>query len=279
MRKEPRCRCAGFARRSRLYRKRLERLADLIANTTSFLHDFPDPADLQLSDTETHRHRLAELQGRLTVRASELTPGAVGELCGVAAMHPDPWVRSTVLGTLSQSFEVNEDEVSAAVIWLTHDPEDFVAFKAIRLAGDLRLRDALRDLMALVGSASDRLRTHAGKPVGIGHALVLDAIVRIVGTDDLKVLGEIESGLFEGTHEFPTSFPEPPPTPSVANFQHDHIAMVFVPEGTVRFAVPPGLAAFPRVFDWSDVEEPWSTAVAGFWIDAHQVTAAEYDEL
>lgn len=203
----------------------------------------------------------------------------MGELCGVAAMHPDPWVRRTVLGRLSQFVEVNEDEVSAAVTWLTHDPEDFVAFEAIRLAGDLRVQGALRDLLLLVGSASDRLRTQAGKPVGIGHAMVLNAIVRIVGTDDTEVLGDIESRLFDGTHEFPTSFVEPsPPPPSVAHPQHDDSGMLFIPEGKVRFAVPPGLAALSRVFDWSDVQEPWSTAVAGFWIDAHQVTVAEYDE-
>lgn len=255
----------------------MKRLVDLVASITSCLDDFPDPADLRLSDTEAHRCRLAELQGLVT--ASRPTLGAVGELCGVAAMHPDPWVRRTVLGTLSQFVEVNEDEVSAAVTWLTHDPEDFVAFEAIRLAGDLRLQSALRDLLLLVGSASDRLRTQAGKPVGIGHAMVLDAIVRIVGTDDTEVLGEIDSGLFDGTHEFPTSFAEPPaPAPSVAHPQHDDSGMVFVPEGEVRFAIPRGLAASSRVFDWSDVEEPWSTDGAGFWIDAHQVTVAEYDE-
>jgi formylglycine-generating enzyme required for sulfatase activity len=167
------------------------------------------------------------------------------------------------------------------ITWLTHDPEDFVVFEAVRQVGRLRLRSALPDLFMIVGRASERIQARPGKPVGLGHAIVLDAVASVIGSRDPARLAGIEAELFSGSAELPDTSGTPDvgtATGTDLGDGHDHRGMRYVPAGTVTVTLPRALEQAPLLFDWSDVSAPRRLELRGFWMDRHQVTAAEYDE-
>lgn len=234
----------------------------------------------ELVTTESAAEHLAvvdEIAGR--VERETWSNAALADLCGIAALHRDPWVRHRVLRALGAQAPLAPD-VEALVLWATHDPDDFVAFEAIALARQHRLRSALRDLFAIVGRASRRVAGGEGKPVGIGHALVIDAISEIAGSSDPAVLARLEEDLFDSLEpprieDFDP--PRPGPHRRVPRPAEAHADMVLVPAGTVKLALPDGWSDERLAFDWSDVREPAELPVDAFWIDRFQVTAAQYD--
>jgi iron(II)-dependent oxidoreductase len=241
----------------------------------ALLQGLPDPAALDADEAPEHRERLRQL--RRALHGSEPSAHQLAEWGGVAALHPDPWVRREVLGGLPQWRAHQPDVIAEAVAWAIHDTDDFVAFLAITLAVELRLAEVLPQLLMIVGRASERLRRQGGKPVGVGHALVLRAITELAGTDDPDELARVERALFAGHLEFPTSFPAPSEPPQGAALAAPRVDMVRVASGCVTFGVPPSLAAPGLTFDWSDVAEPWMEDVETFWLDRFQVTTADYD--
>jgi iron(II)-dependent oxidoreductase len=240
------------------------------------LEALPSAHGLTPDDREARLAELRRLQDELSGLAANRA--TTEELCGVAAIHPDPWVRRLVLAQLPRLAAIAPDATRAAVVWSTHDSEDFVAFTAVRAATQLRLREALRDFLLIVGDAGRRLNGEAGKPVGVGHAIVLDAIREVVGSSDQRIVQDLEASLFEGTRALPETFPEAEPAPTAGDgARHSHDAMVHVAGGAVRFGVPDRLGDAGLTFDWSDLVEPWVAETDGFWIDVHAVTAADYD--
>lgn len=235
----------------------------------------PDPARLDVEAAGEHQARLSRLRAAL----HRYEPGAheLAELGGIAALHPDPWVRREVLASLPQWLSLGRSEVAEAIAWGIHDTDDFVAFTAIGIAAELRLQEVLTHLVMIVGRASERLRHQAGKPVGMGHALVLRAITEIAGTSDPDELAKVEHGLFAGDYDFPTEFADPAAARNGSAAGADLTDMVRVDRGQVTFGVPPALAEGGLTFDWSDVSDPWVGEVETFWIDRFQVTAAAYD--
>jgi formylglycine-generating enzyme required for sulfatase activity len=197
----------------------------------------------------------------------------VTELAGVAAMHEIPWVRLAVLQALvaraPQHVEVRE-----VAAWLTHDYEDFVAFEAIDLAGRLGLREVLADLFVIVGRASERMHGVAGKPVGIGHAVVLRAIAALVGSHDAEEIARVEQELFSGGLDEET-YPVQPPRDAARAGVHSHRGMVPVAGGRVRGGPPPAFDPHTLMFDWNDPEITGSCE--DFWIDVVPVSNVEYD--
>ncbi|MFB9924391.1 SUMF1/EgtB/PvdO family nonheme iron enzyme [Amycolatopsis halotolerans] len=199
--------------------------------------------------------------------------GEIEEACAVAAMHELPWVRQALLRALAVRAP-QHDEVRAAVGWLTHDYEDFVAFEAVTLAGELRLREVLADLLVIVGRASERVTGFAGKPVGIGHAVVLRAITAIIGSTDQAVLRSVEDELFaEGVDQ--AEYPARPVEDAADGGSHEHGSMAAVPGGVVLGGPPPAFAGENLLFDWND--PPEERHCAGFRIDKLPVSNAEYD--
>jgi gamma-glutamyl hercynylcysteine S-oxide synthase len=224
---------------------------------------------------EAYRSSLERLRQGLA--AGSPVDDDIAELCGAAAMHPDPWVRFTLLRHLA-SVSPDKPEVQEVITWLTHDPEDFIVFEAVRQVGRLGLHDALPHLFMIVGRASERAVSTPGKPVGLGHSIVLDAIYRVVGSRDAATLQGIEDELFSGTKELPDlSRLVASDVPASDGGGHDHRGMMHVPPGVVSVEIPRALARGPLLFDWSDVAQGRRVSVAGFWMDRHQVTAAEYD--
>lgn len=187
-------------------------------------------------------------------------------------MHELPWVRVALLQALAVRAP-QDDEVQQAVRWLTHDFEDFVAFAAIDLAGALRLSDVLAELFVIVGRASRRTHQDAGKPVGIGHALVLRSIAAIVGSDSRADLEAVERELFTGVD--PESYLPQPARDAGAVGSHAHRGMVRVPGGRVLGGPPPAVDPGSLIFDWGD---PGLIGECGdFSMDVMPVSNEEYD--
>ncbi|HEV2780513.1 MAG TPA: SUMF1/EgtB/PvdO family nonheme iron enzyme [Actinophytocola sp.] len=230
-----------------------------------------DELDRQLRAGQPHRMR--ETLARLSAAAGRAPAHEVEELASVAAMHPQPWVRHTLLMVLAGRHPERAD-TRELVQWLTHDYEDFVAFKAIALAGALRLEDVLRELIVIVGRASRRLHGHAGKPVGIGHAVVLRAITELAGTSSRAGLAALEERLFPGGDEDGEE-PPLPPVDAERSGTHTHVGMAPVPGGTVKGGAPPAFSGRELLFDWADPVMIGSCK--DFHLDVLPVTNAEYD--
>jgi formylglycine-generating enzyme required for sulfatase activity len=216
------------------------------------------------------------LRGALRKLQSDVAGAAtsdIEELAGLSAVHASPWVRQAVLQGLAVRAP-SHPAVRDAIAWLSHDYEDFVAFEAIDLAGRLGIRTVLADLLLIVGRASRRMDGAAGKPVGIGHALVLRAVAALAGSDRPRDLAAIEDDLFgPGTDE--ATYPAVPPCDAAGAGSHTHAGMVRVPGGTVRGGPPPSFDHDGLRFDWND------PALIGscddFSIDVLPVGNAEYD--
>lgn len=201
------------------------------------------------------------------------------ETVAAAATHPDPWVRQSLLRhLLAMDDRADRQQINELLLWLIHDPDDFIAFQAIDAVGNRRVREALHHLLLIVGSASERFTVRAGKPVGIGHSLVLDAIERIVGTRSSVELGALEREIFpEGRQEFDVPRADHPAPKSGSVLREAPNGTIFIPSGDVTVGAPE--AALPdRVFDWSDVSTADTFVVGPFFIDEFCVTACEYDD-
>lgn len=194
----------------------------------------------------------------------------IQELCGIAAVHPLPWVRHATSQELYRR-ELDNEALLELALWLCHDYDDYVAFSALDFLGLRGSREHLRAIYSIIGIASDRLFTTAGKPVGIGHAVALRAIQRIVDSRDRRVYQEIERSLFQGLDD--TEFVNQP-CDLGTNSEHSHRSMSRIPGGTVRMGTPSSLADAGKVFDWS--EEVRTVDVPGFHLEVNPVTTGEY---
>lgn len=200
------------------------------------------------------------------------------ELCGVAALHPNPWVRHLVIQALAPFCD--RDDVQEALIWLTHDPEDFVIFRAADICGKERVQGAVGDLMMLIGRPSARLTGQNGKPVGLGHVVVLNALISIFGTDDPMKLRQIEEEVKPPTLEdkLPLLAPNNAIPDSCNCSFHVHQGMSSIPAGPVYIGVPDAFDKQTLLFDWDDViQNEQIIEVGSFYIDTYPVTCAEYD--
>lgn len=216
---------------------------------------------------------LARAINNLREAAARAPKNDLPKLAGVAAMHELPWVRLALLQALVARDHRSSD-VRELVGWLTHDYEDFVAFAAVEFAGLLRLDEVLADLFVIVGRASQRTSGSAGKPVGIGHAVVLRAITAIIGSEDPAAIATVEADLFSGgidSQEYPSKLPRD----ATSAGTHDHAGMVPIPAGLVMGGPPPSFDVGKLVFDWND---PIQIGSCGdFWMDVLPVSNSEYD--
>lgn len=230
---------------------------------------------LSANQHQSHLGELSALLSHLDLHSAELRE----ELCGIAALHPDPWLRLQVLQTLAP-WCIRYEDVLNALVWLTHDPEDFVIFAAAQLCGQYRIREAAGDLMMLIGRPSERLLGKNGKPVGIGHVVVLDALIEILGTDDPDKLRMIEDEVKppELTGELPLLAPSGKPLERRVAAARERERMVQVVGGPVGLRLPVSLTGQPLLFDWSDVIGHEQTIeVSTFFMDVYPVTCEEYD--
>lgn len=202
----------------------------------------------------------------------------VSELFGLGAMHPNAYVRYHMLDVArAKHRNVFAREFIAD---LTHDDEDFVAFEALRLIGELNIQRAIDDLISISHWPSQRIE-EGKKPVGVGHAVVLEAAFDVFGTakkDRLETLEEhyqenghlpldmLDKPTFGAREDADSLLPSEPPE-----------GMVRVPGGTYTIGTEPADLPTTR-FDHGDYEDPYDLTLEPFYIDRYPVTNEEYDE-
>jgi photosystem II stability/assembly factor-like uncharacterized protein len=122
----------------------------------------------------TEAHTLQVLTTAQEVLSRMTNQQAWKSIYRATAKHPDWHVRSMLLDVVETRVSTDERAQKALVTSLT-DSTDAVAFKAIDMAGELRLKKAVPALMRLV-------LTKWGQHVGIGAAKATVALEKITGT-------------------------------------------------------------------------------------------------
>lgn len=204
---------------------------------------------------------------------------ALAEVFGRSALHPDPHVRYWMLDAAMERL----DSVFARqyIISQTHSDDDFVAFEAIRICGELQLQESLSDITAIVNWPSKRLDS-PGKPVGVGFATAFSAVEQILDADSYEEQLSVEEYYKENNH-FPLNRLQKPslhagrPERNVLPLDNPDPpeGMVFVPGGVRTIGIDTTELAFDR-FDTSDAETAVKMYVPPFFIDKHPVTRGEY---
>ncbi len=100
----------------------------------------------------------------------------------MAATHPSAEMRRSALEGI-EPFLATHPAARQLVVWLLGDDEDFVVFAAARIAGRKRIGEAYDELMHITGTAEHAL-FRSTKPVGIGAAIVGEAMGQILGAKD-----------------------------------------------------------------------------------------------
>ncbi|MGW9370313.1 formylglycine-generating enzyme family protein [Streptomyces xanthophaeus] len=208
--------------------------------------------------------------------------GEASDLAPVGAMHPWPWVRVAVLRHLAR-IAPSHSSTRKLTQWLTHDYDDFVAFEALQIAALIADEETIGHLMLIVGEAGKRISSQGGKPVGIGHAVALEAIQAIAlrmgrGQNEPESLAELQNKLFPEGRRAQLTLPaiHSGTLRSDGPSLRPHENMVSVPAGPVTMGVPQQWQSTELLFDWQD--DPHTTVeVAGFHIDPYPVTVGSYD--
>ncbi|MHB2020388.1 MAG: SUMF1/EgtB/PvdO family nonheme iron enzyme [Candidatus Xenobia bacterium] len=216
----------------------------------------PDRLD-RLSDVEFRQH-LERLKPRLA-------SADIATLVALSAQHPDFPVRQAAVEALGRRSE-SSAEAREAIREATHDPVDWVSFAAIQMCGKYRIREAIDDLIKIVGRPSTF--TTPGfrrKPVGCGAAFTKRALLEIFGTSDQKKLLELEEARLAPVRELISKLSRQP----------DLSRAVYVPAGAFQAGGPPANDAFQM--DSGD-NPPRMEHLDGFWIDRELVSNARYQE-
>ncbi len=235
-----------------------------------------DPAEIDELDKESIEQRVAEIKPKVASLSSDQ---AMSEVFGMATLHPSAHVRYYMLDVARENI-VNVF-TQRFVCEMTHDDEDFVAFEALRVCRDLNLQRSIDDLVAISGWPSERL-TQGKKPVGVGHAVVMDAILSIFGTEEQEELEGLEEHYRENGHLPATHLDKPMLNSHAAAREEAENYKRSVPDGMVR--IPGGTytigieeSDLPTTrFKNADFTTPYTVEVGPFYIDKYPVTMAEY---
>ena len=221
----------------------------------------PTEAALKDLDYDALRARLAEF----TAAAEPLSDIADQQaLLDAALAHPMWQVRHATMD-LARAW-LPAQHALQFVMDCTHDNVDFVAFKAIRMCGEISARDAVPHLVRISGWPSKfRSPDHLRKPVGIGAALTKSALVNIFDDKDPVTLREKESEFLA-------------PYIAVLNRRKRKASldgMVHVPAGPFRFGTnekQDNLLYFNDYIPEQEIE------LGAYYIDAFPVTNAQYQD-
>lgn len=196
------------------------------------------------------------------------TPDAYEEILAYAAIRGTSGFRALALKSAAENLHL--DAARDYIAWLTHDPEDWIAFRAIRLSGEKCLQSSAHDLFSIIGALSTRLQPGVGKPVGVGHALVMDALQSIIGSPDLDDIVKFEDSFFESAERPIAKGEETADTLPSSR-------MTLIPSTPVRVGL--SQSRFPwHFFDHSDTHPEHVVQLPDYFIDRTPVTAAEYDD-
>jgi iron(II)-dependent oxidoreductase len=148
----------------------------------------PRPPEVHALSSEEFRTQLDRMAQALTglERAEEREAA-----CKLGLAHPVWQVRALTLEAAAQWLPL--EAAVEAILHGTHDSVDVVAFLAIRLSGEHRIRPAVGHLVRISGWPSLFMRPgYLRKPVGIGASKTMKALVEIFGTQDPDELARLE---------------------------------------------------------------------------------------
>lgn len=157
-----------------------------------------------------------------------------------------------------------DPEAMRFITHCTHDNVDFVAFKAIRICGDVAAREAIPHLVRISGWPSKfRQSEHLRKPVGIGAALTKSALVDIFGETDPDRLWDLEK---EFLAPYLAAMRKHKRAPSTDG-------MVRIPAGPFTFGTN---EKQDEIVYFNDYLPERRIELDAFWIDEFPVTNADY---
>jgi gamma-glutamyl hercynylcysteine S-oxide synthase len=137
---------------------------------------------------------IEEIVSGLRARAS--APDSVELLATTAASHPQWPVRAAAVRLLGEH-HAERPRAAEAISAATHDRVDWVAFTAIKTAGEHQIRAAVMDLIKISGWPSNFTKPmYARKPVGCGAAFTKRALLSIFGSEDPATLRRLEDEHF-----------------------------------------------------------------------------------
>ncbi len=225
------------------------------------LASIPHPPELNLLGNGEFFSKISDLERALSqLEDDEERTQALRQ----SRRHPAWQVRSRALEAASRWLPLGEAEET--ILDLTHDSVDVIAFQAIRLCGEHRLRSAVTHLARISGWPSNFQRPgHLRKPVGIGAAFTKRSLVTILGSEDPDELKELEEEILRPYREILRK----------ARRRPDIEGMVHVPGG------PCTIGTYDRGdfrFHYKDYIPQKTVDVPGFYIDPLPVTNRQYLE-
>ena len=165
-------------------------------------HTIELPVDLLDIDDSDDTRYWASIRS-VVARAEETAGSADGMLLLVSlvAKHPEWPVRAAAVRLLA-THHLGDPTAESAVAAGTHDPVDWVAFTALKVITDHRIRTAVPDLIRISGWPSNFTRSEfSRKPVGCGAAFTKRALLTIFGTRDTAELRRLEDDFFSDMRE------------------------------------------------------------------------------
>ncbi|MFI9389220.1 SUMF1/EgtB/PvdO family nonheme iron enzyme [Kutzneria sp. NPDC052558] len=223
-----------------------------------------DAATLAGLDDQAYADRLHEFERAVT--DGDGTDRLVDELCALAGGHGDWNVRRIAVQTLGARF-TGHAAAREAISEATHDDVDWVAFTAIRTAGEHRIPESVEHMIRISGWPSNFSRPgYARKPVGCGAAFTKRALWNYFGSHDPDELRALEDKHFADKHA----------AVAAARREPDLRDAVLVPAGPF---IAGAQAQEIGPFQMDDTDNPLRVVtLPAFHIDRTAVTNARYAE-
>ena len=188
----------------------------------------------------------------------------ISALDEVTRDHSEWAVRAAALRVLGTRFSGHES-AARSIAAATHDRVDWVAFTALQVIHEHRIRTAVPDLVRISGFPSNFTKPrYARKPVGCGAAFTKRALIHIFGSEEPGELRRLEDEFFGIAHPTATAPQRREP-----------------PEGAVLVLGGPFHAGSDDTrmgpFQMKEGDNPSRLlTLPDFWIDRTTVTNARY---
>lgn len=237
----------------------------MVGNRVSHVIDIP--ADMLVIDESTDDRYWASVERVLELaRAKGRAADGVPLLATLAVTHPEWPVRAGAVRLLAEH-HAGDPAADSAVAASTHDTVDWVAFTALKVITEYRIRAAVPDLIRISGWPSNFTKPGwARKPVGCGAALTKRALISIFGTRDSAELRVLEDEYFADMRaRIETARKRP----------RRHADVVLVPGGPAIIGAVEESDAFRMLTDDLSLS---AVDVPAFLVDRTTVTNARYRE-
>ncbi|CAL9325420.1 Hercynine oxygenase [Streptomyces sp. enrichment culture] len=158
------------------------------------LHELFEEESITALQGREYRNRIQQIEKWLADATSDDL--SLEQLSAWAVGHADWNVRRLAVEALAARF-VAAPEARAAICEAIHDDVDWVAFTAIKVAGEHRIPESVAHMIRISGWPSNFTKpAYARKPVGCGAAFTKRALLDFFGSVDPEELRELENRHF-----------------------------------------------------------------------------------